>query len=341
MPQPIKHDLLFPSEKEIDALFSAMRGKHIAVVGDLMLDKYIWGAVTRISPEAPVPIVHVANESECLGGAANVSNNLHHLGATAIPIGVVGEDLNGDHLIKLAQEAGFRTDGIIRDAARPTTVKSRVIAHNQHVVRVDREDGRDIEAAVARRIIGFLESIANDLDAIIIEDYNKGLLTAGLIESIIALAKQRDIPVTVDPKFSNFMAYKDVTVMKPNRKEIEEALAIKIEDETSLHAAAQKLKERLACANALITLGEKGMFLLDDRDRQTTIPTVARRVHDVSGAGDTVIATLTLALAAGSPVVEAAYLANHAAGVVVGEIGAVPITPEDLKQALLSTGASA
>ncbi len=324
------------TEEKIDALFSAMRGKNIAVVGDLMLDKYIWGAVTRISPEAPVPIVQVANESECLGGAANVSNNLHHLGATAIPIGIVGDDLNGEQLIHLAQSSGFRTEGILRDQNRPTTVKSRVIAHNQHVVRVDHEDGRDIDSAVADRITGFLGQIIDELDAIILEDYNKGLLTAELIAAIIELATQRGIPVTVDPKFNNFMAYKEVTVMKPNRKEIEEALAVKIDDEQSLVAAARTLKQRLRCANALITLGEKGMFLLDESDRQTTIPTVARRVHDVSGAGDTVIATLTLALAAGSPIIEAACLANHAAGVVVGEIGAVPITPESLKQALLT-----
>ncbi len=316
--------------EELIAHVDKFAGKKIAIIGDLMLDRYIWGTVARISPEAPVPVVEVESESDSFGGAANVANNIHSLGAVAIPLGVIGRDTAGNRLLELARRSGFPTDGIIVEDGRPTTTKIRVIAHNQHVVRVDRERKDDIAPETAEKLLQFLKSLLPELDAIVLEDYNKGLLTQYLVRETIALARERDICITVDPKFHHFFDYQHVTVFKPNRKETEEALGMKFGDLADIREAAQKLKKRLQCQNVLITLGEQGMLLLADDHRFHTIPTRARKVHDVSGAGDTVIGTLTTALAAGAPILEASILANYAAGVVVGEVGAVPITPEKL-----------
>ncbi|RMD98651.1 MAG: D-glycero-beta-D-manno-heptose-7-phosphate kinase [Calditrichaeota bacterium] len=309
-------------------------GKKIAVVGDLMVDRYLWGSVIRISPEAPVPVVEVESESESLGGAANVANNIQALGALAIPVGVISDDNAGKRLLELASRSGFPTDGIIIDKTRPTTIKTRVIAHSQHVVRVDRESKQEISETTVRQILNFLESILPELDAIILEDYNKGLLTKPFIHKTIELAQKKDICITADPKFKNFFEYQYVTVFKPNRKETEQALGLKLPDGYKIQDAARHLKQRLQCENVLITLGERGMFLLAENEREYEIPTRAQKVHDVSGAGDTVIGTLTAALAAGCSILVAATLANFAAGVVVGEVGAVPITPEKLIKAI-------
>lgn len=313
---------------------AAMHGKRIAVVGDYMLDRYLWGTVTRISPEAPVPIVEIERETDQLGGAANVANNLAALGLAAYPVGVVGEDSSGRRLAGLMRDNGFNTDGVFVDPSRPTTIKTRVIAHDQHVVRTDRESRTDLHADMQERILHYLQELLPALDALVIEDYNKGVIVQPLLSRLIALAKQHDCLITVDPKFSHFFDYRQVSVFKPNRKETEAALGIKLQSAEEVSRAGELLLQKLNAKDILITLGAEGMALFEQNGRQHHIPTRARRVHDVSGAGDTVIATLTAAMAAGADILEAAILANYAAGVVVGEVGAVPIDKQKLAAAI-------
>lgn len=315
-------------------ILDRMKNTRIAVLGDLMLDRYIWGDVARISPEAPVPVVEIASESASLGGATNVSNNVHALGAHTIPVGVIGDDLAGENLKSLSRQSGFETKGIITDSSRRTTVKTRVIAHNQHVVRIDRESKERISDNAMQEILTFLEAQIRSIDAIIFEDYNKGLLSPELIAGVIALARKHNVILTVDPKFDNFWAYRDVTVFKPNRRETEAVLGVRLESESEISSAAHRLQQKLYCENVLITLGEHGLHLLDVSGAHHKIPTRAKIVHDVSGAGDTVIGTLTAALAAGASTFDAAALANFAAGVVVAELGAAPISSEKLREAI-------
>lgn len=324
------------SGSRLDWLFEQFRNKKIIVLGDLMMDRYVWGTVNRISPEAPVPIVEVTREFTRLGGAANVANNLYSLGATPIPVGIVGNDFEAKQLIDLMKEFHFLTDFILTDEARSTTVKTRIIANDQHVVRADRENRSPINRELTKKVIDAIESILPQTDAIIIQDYNKGLLTKELIAAVTDLARQHQKITTVDPKFDNFFDYKSVTLFKPNRKETEAALGIRIDSIESIKNACRSLLSRLSCHAVLITLGDQGMFFLDANGEFAQIPTKARSVHDVSGAGDTVISTLTLALATGIELKEAITLANYAAGVVCGEVGVVPIEPSKLREAILS-----
>jgi D-glycero-beta-D-manno-heptose-7-phosphate kinase len=310
-------------------------GKRIAVVGDLMLDRYFWGRVARISPEAPVPVVEVEEESTRLGGAANVANNIASLGGVPIMIGVVGKDTGAELLRTLVTEKGFPAYGIIVDSSRPTTIKTRVIAHAQHVVRIDQEEKTDLDAGTQAKVLAVLESQIKSLDGIILEDYNKGVLAKGLIKSIIELAKDNKKPITVDPKSNNFFEYQGVSVFKPNRKEAEEALGRQLHTISDMEGAARDLLKRLAADNVLLTLGEMGMILLERNGSPAHVETRARHVADVSGAGDTVIATLTMAMAAGATIQESASLANYAGGIVCGEIGIVPIEKDILIQAVL------
>lgn len=316
--------------KRLKELFENFSGKRIAVLGDLMLDRYVWGSVSRISPEAPVPVLEVENESARLGGAANVANNIKSLGGEPILVGIVGNDHAGEELRRIVTDMGLSSDGIIIDQSRPTTVKTRVIAHNQHVVRMDYEVRRDIGSTILNQITGLIESIAKETDAILLEDYNKGMLTKDLINEVIEIALKHNIIVTVDPKRSNFFEYKRVSVFKPNRKEAEEALGIRVYNDSEAEKAARLLLERLNCETVLLTRGEKGMTLVNRDGNVFHLPTKAREVADVSGAGDTVISTLTLALTAGATVKEAAAIANHAGGIVCGEVGIVPIDKNKL-----------
>ncbi len=311
-----------------------MQGKRIAVLGDFMLDRYFWGSVTRISPEAPVPVVEIESETEHLGGAANVANNIAALGARPFPLGVIGKDGSGERLLKLVENAGFPYEGLLEDASRPTTIKTRVIAHSQHVVRTDRESRRHLSAELQEALLSHLQNIMRPLDAILIEDYNKGVIAQPFLSKVIELARDHNCIVTVDPKFDHFLEYQRVTVFKPNRKETEEVLGLKLASSDDVNRAGEILLKRLQCDNVLITLGELGMALFRQEGSRHLIPTQARRVHDVSGAGDTVIATLTAALASGADILEAATLANYAAGVVVGEVGAVPIDKQKLIEAV-------
>lgn len=324
----------FPQHR-IDELLISVRSKRIAVIGDVMIDRYVWGTVNRISPEAPVPVVEVESESAMLGGAANVANNINSLGATAFLIGVVGNDRSGEEFRSILQRQGTSAEGIVTDAGRPTTVKTRVIAHEQHVVRIDSEEKRDVDAAVQQRIMTVLEERIDTLDAIIIEDYNKGVVVKPLIRRIIDLANAHRKPVTIDPKFHNFFEYTNVTLFKPNKKETEEALGTKLRTEEDVIAAGKALLERLNAENVLLTRSEKGMSLFERNGTVSHIPTKARKVADVSGAGDTVIATLTAMLASGATVAEAATLANLAGGIVCGEVGIIPIDPAVLRTAAM------
>lgn len=323
------------TEQRLNELLRSFERKTIAVVGDVMLDRYFWGSVNRISPEAPVPVVDVESESARLGGAANVAHNIHSLGGKAMLVGVIGNDSSGELLLKTMKENGFATEGIICDPQRPTTVKTRIIAHHQHVVRIDRELRSDIPDSVTQQVVKFVQDNIANIDAIILEDYNKGVITSTLIKNLIGLANKHKKIITADPKFNNFFEYKNVTVFKPNKLEVEKILNRKVETNDSVITAANELLRRLQAESVLITRGEHGMTLLERNGDVTHVPARARKVADVSGAGDTVISTLTIALAGGANAKEACTLANFAGGVVCGEVGVVPIVREALRQAVL------
>ncbi len=312
----------------------AFTSKRIVVLGDMMLDEFIWGRVRRISPEAPVPVVEVDRQTLALGGAGNVVSNLIALGAAATPIGVLGDELDADRLRAAFAELGVGTGRLVVDTARPTTVKTRIIAHNQQVVRADRESRGPIAAEIEARVIDSFCDEIDAADAVVVSDYGKGLLTPDLLARTLTKARERGLIVCLDPKMRNFVHYQPVTVITPNNQEAAEASGIPIEDERSLTEAGRKLLGSIDARAVLITRGEEGMALFSgggsDGARVTHIPTVAREVYDVTGAGDTVIATLALALASGASMEEAAVLANHGAGVVVGKVGTAAVTREEL-----------
>lgn len=306
-------------------------GNHkIAVIGDMMLDGYYWGEVSRVSPEAPVPVVEIEKEFFRFGGAANVALNIKKLGGNAIPIGIIGNDSDGKIFSKLLKNENIDDSGIFIDHTRPTTTKTRVIADKQHVVRIDKESKNYIGNKFEKRILNFLQKNIASVSAIILQDYNKGVLTEFLIDEIIKLANENKKIITVDPKFINFKNYKNVTVFKPNRKETENILGIRIQSDNDISIAGNNLLNMLNAKYILLTLGDKGLTLFEKGKSEIKIPTKARKVADVSGAGDTVISTLTLALSCGATIEESAYIANYAAGIVCGEIGIVPIEKEKL-----------
>ena len=317
------------TRERAEKLTGDFEGKRIVVLGDVMLDEFIWGRVRRISPEAPVPVVEVERQTLALGGAGNVVSNLVALGAIAQPIGIVGDDMDAERLRSAFERLGVATDGLVVDAARPTTLKMRIIAHNQQVVRADRESRAVIVEEVEDRLVARLQSRIEMADALVVSDYNKGLLTKRLLSRTLDGARERDLIVCLDPKMRSFTHYQPVTVITPNNQEAAEAAGVVIEDEQSLVEAGRKLLGSIDCRAVLVTRGEEGMTLFTEGE-VTHIPTVAREVYDVTGAGDTVIATLALALTANASFVESAVLANHAAGVVVGKIGTATVTREEL-----------
>lgn len=320
------------TKDRLDALLEQFAGKRIAVVGDLMVDRYYWGTVGRVSPEAPVPVVDVVSESVRLGGAANVANNIQALGAEPILVGLIGNDHPGHVFMEMVKDQGLSTDGIVIDGSRPTTTKTRVIAHAQHVVRIDNESRVDCPEHLEPQIIDAVKYNIKKIDAIIIEDYNKGTITKGVIAELIAVARKYGKIITVDPKFNNFFEYKNVTVFKPNRREVEGAIGGKLKTLEEVNRAGKKLLELLTPGNVLLTRGEEGMSLFEASGEVTHMETMADNVQDVSGAGDTVISTLTVALASGAHIREASALANCAGGVVVGSVGIVPIAMTQLKE---------
>lgn len=328
------------NKKRLEEILDRIRGKRIAVLGDLMLDRYFWGSVSRISPEAPVPVVDMESEQTRLGGAANVAMNIRSLGGEPFLIGVVGDDSSGKRLRDILTESKFPSGGIVTDPSRPTTVKTRIIAHGQHVVRIDRESRNDIAPDIQERILKVLQENIASIDGIIIEDYNKGVVVKSLITQTIDFLRKSKKIIAVDPKFNNFFEYRNVSIFKPNRKEAEEALGTKLRSEEDVLGAGKEILNRLHVEHVLLTRGEMGMSLFESSGNVFHTPTKARNVADVSGAGDTVIATLTLAMAGGATVREAATLANYAGGVVCGYVGIVPIQRDELLAAVLNDGLS-
>jgi rfaE bifunctional protein kinase chain/domain len=322
------------SRERAGSLTAGFEGKHIVVLGDVMLDEFIWGRVRRISPEAPVPVVEVDRQTLALGGAGNVVSNLVALGATPTPIGVLGADANAERLRQAFSALDVAIDRLVVDASRPTTVKTRIIAHSQQVVRADRESRAPISSEIEARVSGNFCHEIESADAIVVSDYGKGLLTMELLGHTLPAARERGLIVCLDPKMRSFAHYQPVTVITPNNQEAANASGISIDDEQSLAEAGRRLLGSIDTRAVLITRGEEGMALFTgggaDGAEVTHIPTVAREVYDVTGAGDTVIATLALALASGASLEEAAVLANHAAGVVVGKVGTASVTPAEL-----------
>jgi rfaE bifunctional protein kinase chain/domain len=304
--------------------------KRILVLGDVMLDRFIWGAVTRISPEAPVPVVEIQTETTCLGGAANVVANIQSLGGKPVPLGVVGKDVEGLLLMEELRALRAPLGGMVMDRERFTIVKTRIIAHHQQVCRADREDRRPLSLRTQEAIKAHFRRLLPAAHAVILSDYAKGMLTPHLLNEIIPMARAANKIICVDPKMKNLGAYRRATVITPNTAETEIASGIAISDTRSLARAGKKILRQTGIQHLLVTRGEEGMALFEGKSRVTCIPTVAREVYDVTGAGDTVISTLALGLVAGLPILEAAMLANIAAGIVVGKLGTASVTPEEL-----------
>lgn len=309
----------------------------ILVVGDVMMDEFIWGRVERISPEAPVPVVEVESRDLMLGGAGNVARNIIHLGGQAILCGVIGKDAMGEEIERRLHKMSSPSYGLVLDNTRPTTLKTRVVSRpqNVHVVRVDHEDQRPVAEDTLQKILTTLKKELDSVDAVIVTDFGKGVVTESLMDGIRSLTHDRKIILAVDPKEQHLALYRNVTLITPNKREAKLMSGIKIEDEESVKQAGNYLLRELNCRMVLITQGEKGMTLFEQNGKNTLIPTVAQKVFDVSGAGDTVISTFTLALAAGLKPKEAAVLANFAAGIVVAEVGTATVQASRLKETLL------
>lgn len=308
----------------------------VLVIGDVMIDEYIWGNVTRISPEAPVPILDVVSESQRLGGAANVIHNLHALGGSPFLCSVIGNDTIGKRLQEALQMIGVNTEGLFIDQTRPTTIKTRIIAHHQQVARLDRESREDLDGDFTTRIIETTTRLLPQIDAIIVEDYGKGVVTEELVHEIVSLATQQGKIVAVDPKTNHFNRYTGVSVLTPNHHEAGAALHMSVDNHEGLLFVGKQLLKKMESDYILITRGEEGMSLFEQQNRMAThVPTMAQEVYDVTGAGDTVIAALTLGLAARGNPVDAVLLSNAAAGVVVGKVGTATTTQQELQTALM------
>jgi D-beta-D-heptose 7-phosphate kinase/D-beta-D-heptose 1-phosphate adenosyltransferase len=318
-------------ERRIREQIAAMRRQRIMVIGDLMLDEFIWGKVSRISPEAPVPVVHVTRENSYPGGAANVARNLAEFGISASMCGLTGRDFNGHKLLKLLAAARIDSHGVLLSGQSPTIVKTRIIARNQQVVRVDREESLTLGSTDLRKLARVLDKSIPEMNAIIIEDYGKGFVTQELVDMVLHLAQEHKVIVTVDPNPANPLSWRGATLIKPNRQEAFAALGTPYsEAPAALEQAGRSLLARWQVPYLLITLGEDGMLLFHPPNRPYHSPTRAREVYDVSGAGDTAIAFLTAALAAGISAEEATEIANHAAGIVVGKLGTATVAEQEL-----------
>ena len=318
----------------LEKILSRFSKVNILVVGDIMMDRFIWGKVSRISPEAPVPVVAVEKETFLLGGAANVVNNIHALGGNVTLCGVVGDDEMGQKIIKKLTETKIGLQGIFVEQGRQTSTKTRIIAHHQQLVRIDRETTDHPRAPTSRNLSEFLKKNIEGFDGIILSDYGKGLLTKELIRTTIRKARETKKLIMVDPKLKNFFYYKGATVVTPNAAEASAASSILINDLSSLKSAGRMLLKKLGCDVLVITRGEEGMAIFEPRQEPFLVPTVVKEVYDVTGAGDTVIGTMALALGAGARVIEAAKLANYAAGIAVGKIGTATVSQEELIKAI-------
>jgi D-glycero-beta-D-manno-heptose-7-phosphate kinase len=321
--------------ERLDAILERAGNVRVAVIGDLMLDVYLSGTVSRISPEAPVPVVHVQEERSALGGAANVVANVVRLGAHCDVLGVVGQDGGAReiHTALAGLGGGFVRPLLVERPERPTTTKTRVMARKQQVVRFDREREDDLGPEAAAELCDLLRDSARAADVIVLEDYNKGVLSPPVIRAALDAAEERQVPVVVDPKFRHIFEYRGATVFKPNAFELTSALGVPIRPDDD--AWLEEARQRFGCEHLLVTLGEEGMALRSADAATFRIPTVARQVYDVSGAGDTVTACVAVALAAGATIREAAVIANVAAGIEVGKPGVATVSPEELREEIL------
>ncbi|HTY46023.1 MAG TPA: D-glycero-beta-D-manno-heptose-7-phosphate kinase [Patescibacteria group bacterium] len=333
--------------KQLKKIINRFHKAKILVVGDLILDEYIWGSVDRISPEAPVPVMWAKKRTHVPGGAANVAHNICALGGNVCLVGVIGDDKNAEILASELKKRSIPAGGLFVAAGRHTTVKTRIIAGHQQVVRVDWEHTDSLPRQLNEKICAFVQRHIDKFDAVIIEDYGKGVINPELLKGLIDFVHARKKAVTVDPKEDHFQYYRGVTTITPNRKELENAIRnLKIKDTTNrfrvntdrlftdkdIELAAGQIMSYLGLESILVTLGEQGMRLFENNGRITHIPTVAQEVFDVSGAGDTVVATFTLAAACGATKLEAAHLANFAAGIVVSKVGTAVTNPQELKE---------
>ena len=322
----------------LKSLLDRFPKSRIMVVGDIMLDEYLEGTVERISPEAPIPVVNLVNNKRDvrLGGAANVFNNLASLGGKGIFLcGVIGDDPDGGLIKEKLRAMGAEADGLIVEKNRPTTVKTRIIAYNQQVIRLDREESSPVSPATRDSIVSFIKDRLDSVDAVILSDYEKGVITGELLEDVLSLATQKNVIVAVDPKFNNFQYFKNATIIVPNIKEASGFVRREISSYQDALMAARYILDSLACECVLVKLGERGMLLFDREGRDVLIKTAAEQVYDVTGAGDTVISTLVLAKTAGASWEEAAGIANFAAGIVIHYIGTSAVNTDQLKGAIL------
>jgi D-beta-D-heptose 7-phosphate kinase/D-beta-D-heptose 1-phosphate adenosyltransferase len=321
--------------KKLESILKSFPRVRLLVVGDIMMDRSILGKVSRISPEAPVPVIIAETENFNLGGAANVAHNIRSLGGVVSLCGIVGDDENGRKMYRRIAERGIQTQGIFFEQGRQTTVKTRIIAHHPHyqqLVRVDRETTDHPKASTFRNLSKFLTEKMEDFDGVVFSDYGKGLLTRKLIQTIISRTRQSRKLIMVDPKVKNFFFFKGATVITPNTNEASEASRIPVTDQVSVEKIGRSLLKKLKCNALVITQGEKGMTIFEPHQKPYPVPTVAKEVYDVTGAGDTVIGTMALALGAGPhvSVKDAASLANYAAGIVVGKVGTAIVSSEEL-----------
>jgi len=314
--------------KKMKSTIKSFGDKKVLVLGDIMLDKYIWGDVVRISPEAPVPVVEVKKDTSCLGGAGNVCRNLESLGAFPLLVGIIGEDAEAEWIKAHVPDSR----GIFTDKKRPTSVKTRIVAHQQQVVRVDSERAVSISYQQAEKILDFIKN--EDCDGILISDYNKGVITRSLMTKLLAFTKKKKIRVFVDPKIENFPLFSPITLITPNHHEAERIIHHACLDDSEVDKAGKKIFQKIDTKYIIIKRGEHGMSVFEKGKKFDSIQSRAREVYDVSGAGDTVIATASLALLSGAPILEAAYLANTAAGIVVGKVGTATATSAELLKAL-------
>jgi len=316
------------------AVLAGFRGLKVVVLGDLMLDHFIWGSVSRISPEAPVPVVRVTRESFHLGGAGNVIANLAALGAAPVPVGAAGADEAGRRMLEALAAIGAPRDGIVEVPSRATTKKTRVVAHAQQVVRFDREEDAPLPADAAEKLIGFALAALRGAKALIVSDYEKGAVTESLLAALLPEARRLGVPAIVDPKPAHFAAYRPITAITPNTGEASQMSGIAIRDDPSAERAARRILEALEGPAVLLTRGEHGMLLAERGSDSVTIPAAAREVYDVTGAGDTVASAFALTMAAGGTARESAGIANVAASIVVGKVGTATASVEEILAAL-------
>ncbi|MBI4468989.1 MAG: D-glycero-beta-D-manno-heptose-7-phosphate kinase [Acidobacteria bacterium] len=314
-------------------MIDRFRGRRLLVTGDFMLDRFVWGKATRISPEAPVPVVEIERETEELGGAGNVVHNLLALGAAPQPIGLVGKDAWGERLIERLRQSGVDTRWMLRDASRPTTTKTRIMAHQQQLVRADQECRKLAATSIVEALLDAARRVLTEVEGVIISDYDKGTLTPEYLRYLLEWARNKSLPVFIDPKIRNFRHYQPVTLIKPNHREAERVSQVEIHDTDSLHRAAAVILGMIDCEYLLVTRGEDGMSLFSREAPPEHVPAGTREVYDVTGAGDTVMATVGLACVSGGSPLEAAILANGAAGVVIAKLGTATLTSEELKKA--------